>query len=120
LEEKALWPFTTNLKIESSDGTSNAFQGFEDPDGSVKTIAIPELMRKFEFKTIDLLKIDIEVSEKQLFSHKNAKDWLPLVKVILVETHDITLILQAAAQPFETQHRSILFLRVTSMNMSAM
>ena len=36
---------------------------------------------------IDILKIDIETSEKQLFS-ENYSEWLPKVKVIIIELHD--------------------------------
>ena len=108
LEEKALWPTTTTLGIDSPTGASNAFVVYEDPNGSVETVSIPDLMHKYGLKEIDLLKIDIEGSEIQLFSHPNVREWLPRVKVMLIETHDLTLNLagcsaavrEAASQDF--------------------
>ena len=36
---------------------------------------------------IDILKIDIEGSEKEVFQHGYA-DWLPKIKVLIIELHD--------------------------------
>lgn len=91
LEEKALWPTATTLGIDSPSGASNAFVVYEDPHGSIETVSIPGLMQKYGLEEIDLLKIDIEGSERQLFSHPNIQDWLAKVKVMLIETHDVTL-----------------------------
>ena len=44
-------------------------------------------MSNKNWETIDLLKIDIEGSEKQLFE-SDYQNWLPKTKVIMVETHD--------------------------------
>ena len=44
-------------------------------------------MDKYGISHVDLLKIDIETSEKYVFS-ENFSSWLPFVKVIAVELHD--------------------------------
>ena len=56
-------------------------------NGLVQSITIPDIISKFNYSKIDLLKLDIETSEKQLFS-ANYNDWLPITKVILIELHD--------------------------------
>ncbi len=58
----------------------------EGPD-TIKSVSIDGLMEKYNLDHIDILKIDIEGSEKELFE-KNYEKWLPKVKVILIELHD--------------------------------
>lgn len=58
----------------------------EGPD-TINSVSIDGLMEKFGLDHIDLLKIDIEGSEKELFE-KNYEKWMPKVKVILIELHD--------------------------------
>jgi len=44
-------------------------------------------MERFQLEEIDLLKIDIEGAEKELFS-TNYESWLPKTKVLYIELHD--------------------------------
>ena len=88
LEEKALWATHTRLRIRSLDVGLNAFQVEEDASGSVEALSIKEVMRRHHLPRIDLLKVDIEGSEKTIFSHANTKTWLQYVGMILIETHD--------------------------------
>ena len=37
---------------------------------------------------IDILKIDIERSEKKIFADSNVHNWLNKVKVLIIELHD--------------------------------
>ena len=46
-------------------------------------------MRQFELSEIDILKIDIEGAEKEIFESGNL-DWLSKIKILVIETHDIT------------------------------
>jgi hypothetical protein len=48
---------------------------------------MPSLMREFGIDTIDLLKLDIEGAEKELFGAAT-EEWLPRVRNILIETHE--------------------------------
>lgn len=54
---------------------------------TVPGITVTELMRQFELRSIDLLKIDIEGAEKELFE-SGCEDWLFSTKAILIELHD--------------------------------
>jgi hypothetical protein len=47
-----------------------------------------DLLQKYELPQVDLLKVDVEGSEKIIFGHPGAAAWLPRVEMILVETHD--------------------------------
>jgi FkbM family methyltransferase len=88
LEEKALWATNSRLRIRSLDVGLNAFQVQEDESGDVQALSMNEVMIRHHLPRIDLLKMDIEGSEKVVFSHASAKNWLQFVRMILVETHD--------------------------------
>jgi len=85
-----IWNKTANLKITDKGFGNWGFITEEVPGGgadTVKAISIDELMKKYDVDHIDILKIDIESSEKELFD-ENFEKWLPKVKVILIELHD--------------------------------
>jgi FkbM family methyltransferase len=65
------------------------FQVSDKPDGDavLQGHTIPELMRLADFPRIDLLKLDIEGAERELFDHGGA-DWLRGVRIMIVEFHD--------------------------------
>ncbi len=53
--------------------------------GEVRAITIRSLMRDFEIDHIDLLKVDIEGSEKEVFE---ACDWQDRLDAVVIELHD--------------------------------
>jgi hypothetical protein len=55
--------------------------------GSIPAYSIGSIMEEMNWSTIDLLKLDIEGSEKEVFE-KNYESWLPNTKMIIVEVHD--------------------------------
>lgn len=86
VEPHALWTHSTRLKITNPEEGSNAFQVAESPGGSITSVSIPDIIERHSIETIDLLKVDIEGSELEVFSDCEA--WLPKVNALLVETHD--------------------------------
>jgi len=56
-------------------------------NGIVSAISLDFLIEKYDISEIDILKLDIETSEKQLFSG-NYKNWLSITKTLVVEFHD--------------------------------
>ncbi len=54
---------------------------------TVTTISIGEIVEQMGFDQIDLLKIDIEGAEKELFEN-NYESWLPKTKCLIIELHD--------------------------------
>ena len=76
---------------------------------SVPAMTIPEIVRRAGFPRIDLLKVDIEGAELELFS-RNTQDWLPGVQQLVIETHDrfkpvATAAVQAAMQGLDFDQR---------------
>jgi FkbM family methyltransferase len=59
----------------------------EKTDKSIDAISIKNVMDENGFPQIDLLKIDIEGSEKEVFE-SDTESWLPLVNNMIIETHD--------------------------------
>lgn len=54
---------------------------------NVKSITIDGIMNKYDYKIIDIVKIDIEGYEKELFE-KNTENWLPNIRCLIIELHD--------------------------------
>ncbi len=85
-----IWNKSASLKVEDKGYGDWGFMVSEVPDGtsgSIKAISIPDIMREQGIDTIDVLKLDIEGSEKELFE-SGYENWLPFVKVIIIELHD--------------------------------
>lgn len=84
----AVWNEATSVALDDSCGgewgrrvRAGARRGDE-----VSTVTIPDLMAKFGFPRIDLLKVDIEGAELELFSGDVA--WASKVNAIVIELHD--------------------------------
>lgn len=72
------WGFVTEIDNNTS------IQKIVD---TVKTITIDEVIKENNLEFIDLLKIDIEGAEKELFE-SDYENWLPKTKCIVIELHD--------------------------------
>jgi len=84
-----LWYKKSHLKIDDDNRQKWSFTVSEVPEdtpNSIKAVSIPDLMREYHCNEIDILKIDIEGAEKELF--EKDYDWLSKVNVIVIETHD--------------------------------
>ena len=55
-------------------------------DKGIKTISINKIMEKYHWRHIDVLKLDIEGGEKDIFSCE--LDWLKATRQIIIELHD--------------------------------
>ncbi len=75
-------PFSGTWGFTVSDTSSRS----EETGQEVECVTIPYLMEKYGFDRIDLLKMDIEGGEKDIF--ENASEWIDRVDVITVELHD--------------------------------
>jgi len=85
-----VWSSSTRLRITNLQKDSKwGFQVEETSESGPHTceaISINQLLTEEKVKTIDIAKIDIEGSEKELFS-KNCQ-WLPKTDLIVIEFHD--------------------------------
>ena len=86
---EALWckDELVSMTEEAGDGAwalRVAHHGSAEP---VRATTVTTLMQRLGLDRIDLLKLDIEGSEVEVFQ-SGAQDWLPYVEAIAVETHD--------------------------------
>jgi hypothetical protein len=71
------------------------------------TITVPGLMQQFGLETIDVLKIDVEGAEREIFA---ACDWMDKVRFLAIELHDrfwpgCSALVDAAAKNFRKFER---------------
>ena len=59
----------------------------EKNKGDIEAITFTDLVKDFNLSTIDILKIDIEGSEKEVFS-EGYEPWLKKTKCLIIEVHD--------------------------------
>lgn len=88
--KNGIWNKPARLKIENTQVDNWAFQVREvagDQPYDVEAISIDKIMQDHNIDVIDILKIDIEGSEKELFE-LNADYWLSRTKVLIIELHD--------------------------------
>lgn len=88
-ENAGLWNKDTKLRVYDKYNCGEwGFVVEEDTElGKIAAVSIETIMKKYGREKIDILKLDIETSEKQLFK-ENYKNWLPKTKLIAVELHD--------------------------------
>ena len=88
----ALWCHPGTLAVDDpNDEGAWAFQTRElaDSPSSVQTVpclTVSELMSEYDLKWVDLLKIDIEGAEKEVFDSPD--EWIGSVGAIAIELHD--------------------------------
>ena len=90
IEMAGLWSKGGTLKIKRDFryGDSWSLRVTEDEkDGDVRACTINELMAKYNFSKIDILKIDIEGSEVEIFKNTDICTFLKDTRLICVETH---------------------------------
>ena len=87
---KALWSESTQLAFNNGDDyyKDSVSVGKIDNDFSniVESIDINTIVKKHNIQKIDILKIDIEGAEFDVFSYNN--QWIEQVRVIIIELHD--------------------------------
>jgi len=91
LIKAALWNKNGNLKIiEFEEYKKWGFRVEETQSfnsDTIKAITLTDVLKKPQYDRIDILKLDIEGAEKEVFTN-NYEEWLPKVGVIIIELHD--------------------------------
>ena len=91
LHNKGLWYRDAQLYITNpnSPGQNDYIVAETDKDtkDSFPAISIGSIMKQNKWETLDLLKVDIEGAEREVFGF-NYAEWLPKTKVIIIELHD--------------------------------
>lgn len=81
----AVWSHRCGLRIENEGDEPWSFRVMEG--GPIPATTIANLARDHDLRPIDLLKIDIEGSERQVFE-SGYESWLRSVRLLLIELHD--------------------------------
>jgi FkbM family methyltransferase len=85
--EGAVWPHDAALALEDPGKGRWGFRVREAGDrGTVRAVTVPQLIERAGGSSIDLMKIDIEGSELELFAE--ATSWLDQVGALVIELHD--------------------------------
>ncbi|MDE6844906.1 MAG: FkbM family methyltransferase [Lachnospiraceae bacterium] len=84
-----VWSHDCKLKVVSGDIGEWGFivSEVEESDEAIKAISFDSIIKKYSLERIDLLKIDVEGSEYEIFNSENL-DWLKICKAVVIETHD--------------------------------
>jgi FkbM family methyltransferase len=85
----AVWSKETSLRIANPGAEKWGFTVESCTNGAsgVKALTIPNILAQSGHETIDILKLDVEGAELELFSD-GCEEWLSRVKVIIIELHD--------------------------------
>jgi FkbM family methyltransferase len=86
----ALWNRDGGISVSEPDPATGAYGkwGFVTHEGAgvrVRAITLRTLMREMQITAVDLLKIDIEGAEKEVFE---SCDWMENIGCLMVELHD--------------------------------
>ncbi|RWU08599.1 FkbM family methyltransferase [Pedobacter chitinilyticus] len=89
----AIWTSLETLKLDKNfrDGEDWSIRTVKSSDDfyqEVQTITLLDLLKELGQEKIDLLKIDIEGTEKELFKDKNTYRFLDKTECIAIEIHD--------------------------------
>ena len=91
IEKAGLWFSTQYLEVKNDfrDGAKWSLRvAAVDYETELKGISLKYLIDKYNLSQIDLLKIDIEGSEKVLFENNQFMECLSVTKIICIEVHE--------------------------------
>ena len=87
----AIWDKETFARLEGNElgdmGYMTVETGEDDKD-AFKTTTLSKIVADNSIEKIDFIKIDIEGSEKEVFSAENVDEWLSKVQVMAIVIHD--------------------------------
>jgi len=90
LVRAALWHETAELQLVDPQAEKDSFSYLPTRVGEnadIRAVCVNDILEEFNFNHIDILKIDIEGAEREIFRFGN-RDWLDKVGVIAIELHD--------------------------------
>ncbi len=86
--QSALWNRREVIHVEDRGYGQRGFMIDRDGKGiTLQAASIADLMQEYKLPHIDILKMDIEGSEKEVFE-EGYSHWLPRTKCLIVELHD--------------------------------
>ena len=91
LANSAVWSWETSLRVEDNETGESGYTVAEtgaDDSNAIKSTTLSKILAESGAEKIDLLKIDINGAEKEVFGADNVDEWLSRVKVLAVVLHD--------------------------------
>jgi FkbM family methyltransferase len=82
----AIWPRREGVHIANPDGDTWAFRC--EGGGDLAGHTIGDLLGQIGADRLDILKLDIEGAEREVFLAQNARQWIRRTDRLLVELHD--------------------------------
>ncbi len=88
--QAGLWSAPGYLRIKDRSADANSYQ-VEHTDhagaDTLEALSIGEILKKSGETTLDIVKLDIEGAEREIFQ-RGYESWLPHTKLLIVELHD--------------------------------
>lgn len=84
--QAAAWPHPARVGIANPSGPTNAYRLAEVREGGIPGYTVPQLMVRQGWRRLDLVRIDLEGAEADIF--RQADVWLDRVGVLVIELHD--------------------------------
>lgn len=87
--QAAIWHKAVSLRIQNPEDEKWMFRvgESESEQAGIRSITIRDILARSNATQIDILKLDIEGAEMEVFSF-DYSDWLSRVKVLIIELHD--------------------------------
>jgi FkbM family methyltransferase len=86
--QSALWSKKEMIQVVDRGYGDRGFMiEKNEENNSLLAISLDDLLDQFQLKHIDILKMDIEGSEKEVFGAHYDR-WLPVTKCLIIELHD--------------------------------
>lgn len=86
-----LWSKSTYLKIKDS-GLGNWGFIVEETSSNdlsaIQAVSLPDIIKTYNLETLDIVKMDIEGSEKEVLEAENLHEWLSKCNTLVIELHD--------------------------------
>jgi FkbM family methyltransferase len=85
-----IWSRNTNLRIENPQDEPWAFRVVETDValGSIAAVTLERLMQQAGAQRIDVLKMDVEGAEREIFAAANCRLWLEKTDTLIAELHE--------------------------------
>ena len=77
--------WTDPERLSRSSGKEDGFQMVDNPAGPIRVVDMPTILEALSADVVDLLKVDIEGAERELF--ESCAGWIEKIRLLSVECH---------------------------------
>jgi len=82
----ALWSHPAPLALQNPGASNWSFRFVESKEAGIPSVTVEDIMARLGVDRIDILKLDVEGAEKEIFEH--SAGWIDRLGTILIELHD--------------------------------